>query len=181
MSADEPSGLAHSGRRHVVEHDDVGAGGDGGGDHRQRLGLDLDEHIPSDAFARAQHGQPDAPGLSPRASASSAFRWLSLISTWSYKPHPVIGPAARADGVFFQRAEAGRGLPRVEDLHVAARDRLDAAAGQRRDAAQPLDEVERRPLARQQRADRADDLRDFLAAAHAPAVGGQRLEGRAAG
>ena len=87
MSADAPRGLAHPGRRHVVEHDDVGAGGDGGLDHPQRLGLDLDEQIPSDAFARAQHGQPDrAAALSPPASASRAFRWLSLTSTWSYNP-----------------------------------------------------------------------------------------------
>ena len=59
----------------------------------------------------------------------------------------MIGAAAAADGVLLQRAPAGRGLARVEHADAIVR-RRPRSGGQRCDAAQALQHVERRALAR---------------------------------
>ena len=67
--------------------------------------------------------------------------------------------AAGAHRVLLERAQRRRRLARVEDGDAAAGG-VDEPARQRRDAGQPLQEIERGPLGRQQRARRARDLGD---------------------
>ena len=51
----------------------------------------------------------------------------------------VIGAAAAEHGVFFERAQAGNCLARVEDAGVRALDRVDIFTRERGDAAEVLD------------------------------------------
>src|SRR6266446_2624828 len=60
---------------------------------------------------------------------------------------PVVEAAPGAHCGLLQRAQAGRGLAGVEQPGPGPGERLDVPAGERRDAAQPLQEVQRRPVA----------------------------------
>jgi len=63
----------------------------------------------------------------------------------------VVAGAAREHGGLLEHAEARRGLAGVDDLGAGAGDRLGVALGERRDAGQPLHEVERRSARRRAR------------------------------
>jgi hypothetical protein len=71
----------------------------------------------------------------------------------------VVDAAAVGDSALLERAQPGRRLARVEQPRAAAGrlDRPHGAGGERRDARQPPEEVERGPLRGQQRARRALD------------------------
>ena len=60
----------------------------------------------------------------------------------------MVHPAAGAHRLLLERAQARRGLARVEDARAGALDRLHVARRQRRDARQPAEEVERHALGR---------------------------------
>ena len=53
----------------------------------------------------------------------TAARWLSLTSRPSYRPDAMVDPAAAADGVFVEQAQAGHGLARVVNLRARCRRR----------------------------------------------------------
>src|SRR5207248_4190336 len=87
---------------------------------------------------------------------------------------PVVGAAARCDRALLELAQARRRLARVEDLRAGALDSADEARGERRDAGEPAEEVERDALSLQDRRRAAPDLGD--GAAFAPlALGDARL------
>ena len=63
----------------------------------------------------------------------------------------MVRDAARGGGHLFQAAQAGRGLAGIEHLAAGACDRVAVPAGERGDAAQPLQKIERSTLRGQQR------------------------------
>ena len=89
------------------------------------------------------------------ASAASAARWLSFTMTMSKRPKRWFVAAARDDRGFFQRAQAGRGLARVEDARAGAADGIDKAPGERGDAGEALEEIQRDAFRGEDRADGA--------------------------
>ena len=103
----------------------------------------------ADARARAR-----PPPSTPPASRM----WLSLIRIASNSPTRwLVAPPAR-DRVLLERPQRRRRLARVEDRDAPA-GRVDEPARARGDAGQPLQEIERRALADEQRARRSVDRR----------------------
>ena len=88
---------------------------------------------------------------------------------------PVVGAAAGAHRLLLEVAQAGRGLAGVEDPRARALHRLDEARRERGDPGEAAEEVERHPLAREDRRRRAAQLGERTRLAPAP-VGGERLE-----
>ena len=77
----------------------------------------------------------------------------------------VVVAAADPHRVLLQHAQPGRGLAGVDQPGGKPAQARDERRGRRRDAAQPLDEVQGRPLAGQQRARRPLDAGDDVARA----------------
>ena len=88
---------------------------------------------------------------SPTPPASA--EWFSLIEDRVVEPGAVVDAAAVRDRRLLQPPQPGRGLARVEQLRGPARaaHRGHHARGQRGDPRQAAEEVQRRPLAGQQR------------------------------
>ena len=116
----------------------------------EALRLDLDRHF----LPRRLH-----PLARLRATPPARRTWLSLIRMPSSSPTRWLRAAAGAHRILLQRAQRRRGLARVEDRDLPA-GRVDEAPRQRRDAGQPLQEIERGSFGRQHRGRRAADLRD---------------------
>src|SRR5882724_6316778 len=76
---------------------------------------------------------------------------------------PVVEAAPGAHCGLLQRPQARRGLAGVEQPGPGPGECLDVPAGERRDAAQPLQEVQRRPLAGEDSAQRAANAQHALA------------------
>src|SRR4051794_18644528 len=72
--------------------------------------------------------------------------------------HAVVGDAARDSGGLFKRALSRRGLAGVQDFASRAGDRVGVQAGDGRDPAQALEEVEGRALVGEQQARGAGDF-----------------------
>ena len=87
-----------------------------------------------------------------RADAAGHRRVVLLDEDLVEQAEAVVAPAARGDRRLLERAQARRRLARVEDLRAGALDRAHARRGQRRDARQPPEEVQRRALGGEQRA-----------------------------
>src|SRR3954470_11599223 len=81
----------------------------------------------------------------------------------------MIGGAAASDRVFLQQSQRRCRLPRIEN-HDPAAGGLDEAPRSRRDAGEPLQKVQRRPLTDEERARGALDLGDVIAGAARGAV-----------
>ena len=62
------------------------------------------------------------------------------------EPHAMVLRAAHPRRIFFEHAQAGNGLARVEQDRAGAGDRVDIVAGERGDSRQMLERVQRRPL-----------------------------------
>ena len=127
---------------------------------------------------RPRPRRPSPPGLA-RAAATAApigsarprrsqARWLSLIRTASWRPEPMVPAAAAPDRVLLQGPPAGRGLAGVEIPAGVPCDRRDEPRRERRDPAEPLEEIQRGPLQCQDRPHRAGKLRD-----HSPSPAGR--------
>ena len=78
------------------------------------------------------------------------------------EPEAVIGTSTRAHGVLLQDAHQRRRLARVEDGDVTG-GRIDELSRERGDSREPLNEVERRALADEQRLGTASHLSDGCA------------------
>src|SRR5258708_25730074 len=82
------------------------------------------------------------------------------------QPDPVIRPAARLDGVFFQQAKPWRGFARVADASVCRGQPFDELVSQRRDAAQVREEIQRRSFAGEDRARGSVQMEKIVAFGH---------------
>ena len=82
----------------------------------------------------------------------------------------MIRAAAAAHGVPLEGAQGRGRLPRVEKDRLRALERVDVRAGQRRDAGEALDEVQRRALGREHGDRRPLDLGEDGARLHEVAV-----------
>jgi hypothetical protein len=102
-------GLENLGRGQVVEQHDVGTGAQRVVHLRQALGLDFDPQVGLRCRVRA----------TAAATPPARRMWLSLIRHAVVEPHPVIGGAAGAHGVFLELAEERGGLARIEDDDAA--------------------------------------------------------------
>ena len=106
-------------------------------------------------------------------------RWFSLRRIASYSPSRWLVPPPHRTAYFSSARRPGRRLARVEDRRAGSLDELDVARGQRRDAAEPAEQVERGPLAGEDRARGALDLgeaRRHVRHASSSPVGEQRLD-----
>ena len=110
----------------------------------ERLRLDLDRQARADARARARPRACDAAG-EPDV--------VVLDQDRVEEADAMVRRAAGAHRVLLERAQRRRRLARVEDGDAAA-GRVDELARARGDAGQPLQEIERGPLADEQRARR---------------------------
>ena len=150
---------------HVVEQEQVGAGVDSlaapGRPCRPRPGP-------------RTSGNPSRTRRNASATPPAATTWLSLTSASSDERHPVVDPAAAAHGVLLQRPQQRRRLAGVADPRAGAGDGVDPRPGRRRDAGQVAQQVERGPLAGQQRRRRAAD-------AHQDVAGADRVHRRCSG
>ena len=118
---------------------------------RTRRGLE--EAAPEGTVHRAEVGR--ASRRVPEAPAAVGV--VVLDQEGVGEPHPVVRAAAAPYGVLLESAQAGRRLARVEKARVRPLERVDVGAGRGRDPRQPLDEVERDPLGRQDRDRRSFD------------------------
>ena len=123
-------------RSHVVEQDRVRAGG-------ERLA----------ALARACR-TPPRPANQPSAARSTAARIAAgepevvvLDQNPVVEPEAVVRSASAPDRVLLDCPQPGRRLSGVEDRRAGAGDGVHVAAGQRRYARQPAEQVQRQPLA----------------------------------
>ncbi len=82
----------------------------------------------------------------------------------------MVARTPHAHRVFFQRAQPWGRLARVHHRRTGAGDSCYACGGQRRNATEPAEEVERRPLARQQGACVAHHRRHLRARLHPRAL-----------
>ncbi len=105
----------------------------------ERVDLDLD----LDEMADAAREALAAPG-----EAASGGDVVVLDQHRIVEAEAVIDAAAGADRVFLERAQAGRRLARAGDARARALDRGHIARGERSDAAQAAEEIERGALGR---------------------------------
>ena len=97
----------------------------------ERLGLDL-ETQPRRRLAEPRHGLGDA---------ADEPQMVVLDEERLAEVEPVIGPAAAADGVLLEIAQAGRGLAGVQQRGTGAVQLGDAAGGQRCDPGEAAEQV----------------------------------------
>src|SRR6266536_1229485 len=164
--------LGHVGGLHVFEQHDVGA-------RRERLvepgevhHLDLD----------LEEGARSGAGPAHRLADAAARRDVVVLDEDAVaEREAVVRPAAGAHGVLLQPPPAGRRLARVEEPRPAAPrgERVGAAARQRRDTREPLQEVEGGALGREERGQPAPRRADPLAARRARALGAVEAAGGA--
>ena len=124
---------------HIVEQHDVGhTSVEHLAQLRERIDLDLDLDQMSDMRPRAfQH----------RRYAAGDRDVVVLDQDRVIEPEAMVETAAAAHGIFLQRAQARRGLAGAADPHVGAGGVADIIGGQRRDAGEAADKVQRGALA----------------------------------
>ena len=94
-----------------------------------------------------------------RATASrtepAALRWLSFTSTPSSRPNLWFWPPPDTTALFSSAANARSRLARIENRDARSSDGIDVAPRQRCDAGESAEQIERHPLAREDRAKRS--------------------------
>ena len=103
--------------------------------------------------------------------------WLSFTRNASERPIRWFVPPPQRTAYFSKSAQAGRRLARVEEVRGRPRERVDVGPRRRRDAGQPLDEVQRGPLGREDRDGRPLDPGEDGSRADAGAVLDEDLDG----
>ncbi len=88
----------------------------------------------------------------------------------------MVRPASGCHRVLLERAQAGRGLARVEHGCPGALDRVDVPTGERGDPREPPEEVQRDALTGEDRPLRARDAGDDGRRCHRISVARQRVE-----
>src|SRR5581483_1996990 len=163
---------ADGGERHAAGCLELGAAGDGADRLAHLLGAHVVEEDPRrSGFDRLEHLlerlrldlHREACGVAVEggerlADAARDTDVVLLDEDAVVETGAVVRAAAAADGVLLERAEPRRRLPRVEDLRAGAVGQLDEAACERRDPAEPAEQVERDTLAAEDRAGGAGDL-----------------------
>src|SRR5208283_5369836 len=140
--------------RHIVEQDGFGAVGESVLEFVEGTHFDFDGlRAPAILYRALQHGN----------DAACQRDVIVLDKNSVGKIEAVILPAAAAHRVLVDHAEAGSGLPGVEDAGLRAGDSLDEFARESRDAAHTLQKVENHALTRQNHARIVADHRDRLA------------------
>ena len=139
--------------------------------------LGLEEEAVEAAVQRAKVS--GAPRRFPRRAG--AVRVVVLDEEAAGEAGAVIRAAAAAHGVPLEGAQGGRRLPRVEKDGLRALQRVDVRAGHRRDAGEPLDEVEGRALGREHGDRRPLDLGEDGARLHEVAVRDAERDARGRG
>ena len=134
-----------------------------------RVDLDLDRQV---------RVRLRGPAGTPRATPPAAITWLSLISAASRQTHPVVDPAAAAHGVLLQGPQQRHGLAGVADDRAGALDRVDPAPGQRGDAGQVAEQVQRGALGGEQLPGLAADAHQHVAACCTGRRRGRRTRSR---
>src|SRR5579872_6786157 len=138
-------------RRHVVEQQSVSSTGKRVFDFGSGADLDFDRFL----------GGPGA--LDRGADAAGQPDMVVLDQDRIVQAHAVIHGSARGGGHFFQDAEAGGGLARIENTDAGAFYGLDEFRGERCDSGEALKEIQRDALAGEQRARGGSDGRDGFA------------------
>ena len=131
----------------------------------QRVGLDLDFQIWK-FFARA----PDRGGDGVRLFVTQRGEVVVLDEHHVEQAQAMVVAAAAGDGVFLKPPPAGRGFARVENLRRRAFDGIDKLRGQGGHAGKPLDKIQRHALGAQNRARRAGNFQQSVAAVDVLAV-----------
>ncbi len=146
---------------HVVQQDDIGAGGQGLVHLARVADFHFDPHRVGSKGAGAAHGSSDPSG---------GGDVVLLDEDGIGETEAVVVAAAGADGVLLRVAQAGDGLARVEDARACAGDEVGVGPRDRRRAGERLQEVQRRALARDDAARRPGDLEHLLIGADARAI-----------
>ena len=158
---DARDGAADLGGGHVVEQNGFGAVGESFVEFLRGAHLDL--HALRRLALRER-------ALEDRRDAAAESDVVVLDENAGGEIDAMIGSAAAEDGVFFEGAQAGDGLARVEDAGVGALDGVSVFARERGDAAEVLEQVENDALATEQDAGIVANDGDDLAGVDADAV-----------
>ena len=116
-----------------------------------------------------------------RRDAAGEAQVVVLDQDRVVEAEPVVRAAAAADRVLLERAQARRRLARVEDLGAGPVDGVDEAAGERRDAGEASEQIQRRPLAGEQGTRAAPTSASLTGSLDRRRRRGQRLEARRPG
>src|SRR5690348_4507282 len=138
----EGDGFAQHHVGEFVQQHAVGAGFDRLAQFVQRFDFAIEEHA----------GTRGARGADRIGDAAGRGNVVFLDQDRVVETHAVVVTAAAAHGVFLGEAQTRNGLAGVEDLRAGAGDRIGVAARHRGGAGKGLQEIERVPLARHQRA-----------------------------
>ena len=96
----------------------------------------------------------------------AAAMWFSLSSTPVAQGQPVVEPSPAAHGVLLEHLEPRRVLPGVQDPGARALHGRDEGSGERRRAAQPLEQIQHDPLRHEDGPAGTRDGHHFGAAGH---------------
>jgi hypothetical protein len=172
-AGDEGDSFLQLGGREVIEEDDVGAGGEDGGDLGEGVYLDFDGEI-GGGFFRAGNGAGE---IVERAEEGEV---VVLEHDAVEETEAVIPATAAGHGVFFQHAPAGRGLARIQEAGAGFAEGVGVAAGLGGDAAEALEEIEGYAFGREEDAGIAAEGGEDGAFFEKRAVFGAELDGGAA-
>ena len=150
----ERARLANIVERHVVEQDRVGAGFKCFLNLREGLAFDFD-------FERMRR---DSTGTLDRFRHGAGSRDMVFLDQHAaVETKAMVMPAADADRVLFDDAQAGMRLAGVDNLGVSSRDRIDERARRGRDSGEELHKVERGAFADEQSRELAFDFCEHTA------------------
>ncbi len=136
-------GLTHEGWAHVVEQNDIWIVRERGAQFVQIRDFDFN---PRDAAFGGLRG------CERRRNASRQANMIFLDQDGFAEVLAVVFAAAHADRIFFEGAQAGRRFPRIQNCGSGAFNRADKPSRERRDSAEPLQEIQSHALAGQKRA-----------------------------
>src|SRR5437016_2920473 len=122
----------------------------------------LEKLLPGPYFDFDRQGRGMTRGVDRAADSASGGDVIILDENRIVEAHAMIRDSSRGGCHLFQAAQAGRGLASVEDAAGGPGDTVDVTGGERRDAAQALQKIQRYTLAGEQRAGVAGYRRDGL-------------------
>ena len=129
------------------------------GEESDRL-FDLEKRVALDLDRQIGRGPETLDSLRDRAGRPQmvVFDEYAVI-----QPEAMVSSPAHGDSVLLERAQARGRLPRVEDRDAGSSDSVHVPLRERRNAGEPREEVERRPLSGEDRPLRGRHARDRAA------------------
>ena len=159
-------GLAREIGSEIVEENGIGALGQGFIELGNRVDFNFDPSHCAAICLRGADGGRDA---------ASQAHVIFLYEDRVIEAKAMICAATGADGVLFERAQAGRGFARIENRGAGSGDGVNVRARERGDAAQSLKQIESDAFGAEQRLRAAANPSDDLAGRDAIAIAAENF------